>query len=253
MSLHHTAWTNQNLANPHAIENKAQRVQAMFSAIAPRYDLNNRIHSLGQDQAWRRLAANTAAVRKGDVVLDVACGTGDLALAFATGPASRVLAVDFTYNMLAEAQHKQATANTTVPHYQVGDALRLPIASESVDVVSIAFGIRNVTDPIRAIEEFYRVLRPGGRLIILEFSEPTHRWIRALYHFYFKRIMPHTASWIAWDRSGAYKYLPRSVSTFLDPQAITQAMQTTGFRETLLRRLTFGIAVLYRGIKPPPS
>lgn len=245
------AWTNQELAHPHAVLDKAQRVKSMFSAIAPRYDLNNRIHSLGRDQAWRRLAANTACARSGDVVLDVACGTGDLALAFAKGPARRVLAVDFTFNMLVEAQRKRPTAQAAVdPSYQVGDALRLPVASESVDVVSIAFGIRNVTDPVRAIGEFYRVLRPGGRLVILEFSEPTQGWIRALYHFYFKHVMPHTASLIARDRSGAYKYLPRSVSTFLDRQAMTRAMTDKGFEDTQLRPLTFGIAVLYRGVKP---
>jgi len=239
------------LTNPHAMDDKAQRVKAMFSAIAPRYDLNNRIHSLCQDQAWRRLAAKAAKVQKGDVVLDVACGTGDLALAFANGPASRVLGIDFTLNMLTEAKHKNPSiAGARHPQYQVGDALRLPTANTSVDVVSIAFGIRNVCNPQRAIREFYRVLRPGGRLVILEFSEPKFRPIRMMYHLYFNHIMPRTASLIARDRSGAYKYLPRSVTTFLDRHAMIKAMQDAGFEQTRLRPLTFGIAVLYRGTKP---
>jgi len=222
----------------------------MFAAIAPTYDLNNRLHSMGRDQAWRRRAVRLAQVCAGDVVLDVACGTGDLALAFSASSAARVLGVDFTYGMLTQAKRKTPPAGRVIPVYQAGDAMRLPIADQSVDVVSIAFGIRNVVDPARAIREFYRVLRPGGRLLILEFSQPANPLVRGVYNLYFKHIMPRTAALIAGDRSGAYKYLPRSVSTFLDRRAVVELLEASGFTQTTLWPFTLGIAVIYRGLKP---
>ncbi len=247
-------WTSQDLsANPHAVADKARRVEQMFAAIARSYDLNNRVHSLGRDQAWRRATVRMAQVRSGETILDVACGTGDLAMAFARTEAARVIGIDFTYNMLAVAHRKLADlqGRRHAPlSYHAGDAMRLPIADSSVDVVSIAFGIRNVANPAAAMAEFHRVLRPGGRVIILEFSTPTQPILRNLYNFYFHHIMPRTASWIARDRSGAYKYLPRSVNTFIDRTAMMSMMHDAGFTETHHQPLTFGIAVAYRGIKP---
>ncbi len=243
------AWTDKELISPHTIEDKAQRVRAMFTAIAPRYDLNNRLHSLGRDQAWRRLTVKTVGVRPGDVVLDVACGTGDLALAFVRSGARCVLGVDFTFPMLAAASGKASISGCRRPCYQMGDALRLPIADASVDVVSIAFGIRNVADPAAAFREFFRVLRPGGRLVVLEFSRPRNLIVRSLYDVYFNHIMPCTAAAISGDRTGAYRYLPRSVNTFLDGQAMIQLIQDVGFAQTTQRPLTLGIAVIYRGVK----
>lgn len=266
------AWSQDDLKNnPHAAADKARRVQQMFSAIAPSYDLNNRLHSMGRDQAWRRAAVKMAQIKPGDVVLDVACGTGDLSMAFRQAGAARVIGVDFTYEMLAVAERKAAGVGDRVPGveasdnstdnrdvsaspkpaltYHTGDAMRLPIADASVDVVSIAFGIRNVAQPQRAIAEFFRVLRPGGRLIILEFSLPTNPVLRGLYNFYFKHIMPRTATLIARDKSGAYKYLPRSVNTFINRETLTTMMREAGFIEPAQKAVTFGIAVIYRGIK----
>ncbi len=248
------AWTSQDLsANPHAVADKARRVEQMFAAIARSYDLNNRVHSLGRDQAWRRAAVKLAQVKPGETVLDVACGTGDLSLAFARTEAKRVIGVDFTYNMLAVAQrktHAAASPRRTPVTYYAGDAMRLPLRDASVDVVSIAFGIRNVADPAAALAEFHRVLRPGGRVIVLEFSVPTQPILRGLYNFYFHHIMPHTASLIARDRSGAYKYLPRSVNTFIDRATMMRMMGDAGFSDATHQPLTFGIAVAYRGVKP---
>ncbi len=158
----------------------------MFAAIAGAYDLNNRLHSLWQDQAWRRFAVRQANVRPGERVLDVACGTGDLTQAFARSPAAGVIGMDFTPEMLDVARVKQqrlseVTAAKIV--YAQGDAQRLPYAAQSFDVVSIAFGIRNVESPALALAEFRRVLRPCGRLIILEFDRPSWaplRWFNDL-------------------------------------------------------------------------
>ncbi|HUB26642.1 MAG TPA: class I SAM-dependent methyltransferase, partial [Tepidisphaeraceae bacterium] len=126
--------------------------------------------------------------------------------------------------------------------------LCLPLPDASADVVSIAFGIRNVADPAAACREFRRVLRPGGRLIILEFSLPANPLLRALYNFYFRRILPRTATWISGDKTGAYRYLPESVNTFIDRASMTQMMSAAGFSQVTQHPMTFGICVCYRGI-----
>jgi len=243
------AWAADALVDPHAAADKAQRIERMFAAIAPSYDLNNRVHSLGRDQAWRRAAVNAAQVKPGDVVLDVACGTGDLAMAFAAGGAARVFGVDFTVEMLELAGRKLAGAEHSAC-YVAGDAMRLPVADEAADVVSIAFGIRNVTGPAVAAGEFHRVLRPGGRVVVLEFSMPGNALLRSLYSFYFCYVMPRTAALIAGDRSGAYRYLPRSVNTFLDRAQTVAMLEEAGFSDVTVKPLTFGIAAIYRGVKP---
>lgn len=242
------AWTQGDLANPHTVGDKARRVEQMFAAIAPSYDLNNRVHSLWRDQAWRRAAVRIANVKPTDVVLDVACGTGDLSAAFLAGGAQRVVGIDFTVNMLRVAQTKR-TQHAQPLTYQAGDAMRLPVADSSVDVVSIAFGIRNVAKPEQAMAEFARVLRPGGRLIVLEFSLPTNPLLLAGYNFYFRHVMPRTASLLARDRSGAYRYLPQSVNTFIDRAGMAKMMQDVGFTQITQKPMTFGIAVCYRGVK----
>ncbi len=241
-------WDDQRLADPHGAPDKGRRVQRMFAAIAPSYDLNNRLHSLWRDQAWRRAAVELAHPRQTDTVLDVACGTGDLTLAFATRKAKRVIGVDFVHEMLAIADGKTADRGPQ-PAYAAGDAMRLPVADRSVDIVSIAFGLRNVADPRKAIAEFYRVLKPGGRLVILEFGLPRSPVLRWGYNLYFRHVLPRTATWVSGDRSGAYKYLPESVNTFIDRPRIVQMMTDTGFVSVQQRPMTFGIAVAYLGFR----
>jgi demethylmenaquinone methyltransferase/2-methoxy-6-polyprenyl-1,4-benzoquinol methylase len=244
------AWDSARLADPHAAADKAGRVRRMFAAIAPSYDVNNRLHSLWRDQAWRRAAVRLAEVGPGDVVLDVACGTGDLALALADRGPARVIGVDFVEPMLAMARCKSTASRRPSPiAYTVGDAMALPLADRSVDVVSIAFGLRNVTAPQKAIESFYRVLRPGGRLVVLEFSLPANPLLRSAYNLYFRHVLPRTATLIAGDRTGAYRYLPESVNTFIDRAGIVGLMHDAGFTGVQARAMTLGIAVAYLGYR----
>jgi len=249
------AWSDADLAqSPHVRSDKPERVRRMFAAIAKSYDLNNRVHSLWQDQAWRRFAVRWSGLKPTDAVLDVACGTGDLSEAFARAGAASVIGLDFTYEMLEVAGHKAGTRpanwNTARIAYIQGDAQELPIADASVDVVSIAFGIRNVLEPSRAALEFRRVLRPGGRLVVLEFAEPRFppvRWFNALYC---RRIMPVTATLIAGDKSGAYKYLPKSVQTFMSPEQMSAMLSAAGFVDIQHRSLSLGICTCYRAFVP---
>ncbi len=243
-------WNEPQLADPHRVPDKAARVRRMFAAIADSYDLNNRVHSLWRDQVWRRRVVALCEVQGNDVVVDVACGTGDLALAFAGAAPRRVVGIDFTHPMLTAADRKRGDHRDPCPvDFITGDATRLPLAEKSADVASIAFGIRNVVDPALAAAEFHRVLRPGGRAAILEFSLPTNPALRAMYQFYFSRIMPVTATLLSGDRSGAYRYLPRSVNTFLDRSAMVEMLETAGFVDVRATALTFGIAVAYVGLK----
>lgn len=227
----------------------------MFSAIARRYDLNNRLHSFGRDQAWRRRAVRLAAVMPEDRVLDVACGTGDLAFEFTRAGVSSVTAVDFTPEMLDLARQKarRHLFEGTSIEFAEGDALDLKYDDEAFTIVSIAFGIRNVTEPIRAIREFHRVLEPGGRIVILEFSEPTNPLLRGVNRLYCRHIMPWTASLIARDRSGAYRYLPKSVDSFLDRGEMAALLAGEGFDDVRITPLTFGVCCVYTGVRGRPA
>lgn len=224
----------------------------MFAAIARSYDLNNRVHSLWQDQLWRTYAVRWAAPAPTDTVLDVACGTGDLSQAFARAGAKSVVGLDFTFEMLAIARQKAEAlppnGRASVLTYFQGDAQKLPFPDATFDVVSIAFGIRNVLEPARAVGEFRRVLKPGGRLVILEFAEPKFAPIRWFNDVYCRRIMPVTATWIAHDKSGAYKYLPKSVATFMRPEDLKGMMTSAGFAQVEDRSLSLGICRCYRGV-----
>lgn len=261
-SIPTAAWDDRLLQNPHAVADKRSRVQKMFAAIAPSYDLNNRLHSLWMDQRWRRKAVKLAGLKGTDRVVDVACGTGDLIEAFRQvgdfldpeWPESagvRYVGLDFTYEMLPIARRKARFYDVvSAIRFLNGDALSLPLPGACCDVVSIAFGIRNVQDPAAAIREFRRILRPGGRLIILEFSLPTNRVLRRLYNFYFRKILPTTATLISRDKTGAYKYLPESVNTFIGREQMMGMMQQAGFGQVEQFPMTFGVCVCYRGVVP---
>jgi len=225
----------------------------MFGAIADSYDLNNRLHSLWQDVRWRNFAVKVAQIQPGDQVLDVACGTGDLTQAFARrSDISKVVGLDFTPAMLAHAGEKRVKLNPDIASkltYMEGDAQQLPFDDASFDVLSIAWGIRNVADPARALREFHRVLKTGGRLVVLEFDHPSNPVVRWFNDFYCGTIMPRTATWISGDKSGAYKYLPKSVSTFTPRAEFEKHLMTAKFASVRSWTLSLGICVCYRGIK----
>ena len=264
------AWSADLLSDPHAVADKRRRVRDMFAAIAPSYDLNNRLHSFWRDQAWRKAAVKIAELKPTDTVVDVACGTGDLALAFYSelalnfadrqAPGIKVIGIDFTYEMLPLAVEKGLRSNVVLVRGETftaddgmlwlnGDAQQLPLPDACCDVVSIAFGIRNVQNVDAALAEFYRVLRPGGRVIVLEFSEPTNPIIRSLNRFYTGQVMPRTATWISRDKSGAYAYLPKSVKTFMTREQMAKHLADAGFTAITQKPMTFGVCVAYRGVK----
>ncbi len=241
------AWSESDLqANPHDREDKPSRVRDMFGAIAHKYDLNNRLHSFWRDQAWRRKAVRIANVHPTDRVLDVACGTGDLTRAFLKANPAKVTGLDFTPEMLEIARTKVGGVE-----FIEGDAMNLPFEDASFDVCSIAFGIRNVADPAKALAEFRRVLAPGGRLIILEFTDPPLAPIRICNNIYTRRIMPITATLISRDKSGAYKYLPRSVQTFYTRDQMKSAIAAAGFENPAHTDLTLGVCACYRASVAP--
>ncbi|MDP7006218.1 MAG: bifunctional demethylmenaquinone methyltransferase/2-methoxy-6-polyprenyl-1,4-benzoquinol methylase UbiE [Phycisphaerales bacterium] len=244
-----TVWSSDDLnSNPHQSVDKPERVERMFSAIARKYDLNNRLHSLWQDQIWRQKTVKAANLSIHDEVVDVACGTGDLAMAFCREGAKSVIGVDFTHAMLEIAIDKAREVGLEID-YRQGDAMKLNLADESADIVSIAFGIRNVLKPQVAFNEFYRILRPSGRLVVLEFSTPKNNLMRKLNNFYIKKIMPTTATVIAQDRSGAYKYLPKSVETFSGPEELAKMIEKSGFSNINHQPLTFGVCTITAATK----
>ncbi len=249
------AWGPARLSgNPHEDREKALRVHAMFEAIARRYDLNNRLHSFGRDVAWRRAAVRAAGVGSGDDVLDVACGTGDLSAALHEAGVKRVLGIDFSQAMLdlAIAKSRRLRGPGAI-EYRLGDAMDLALPDASFDAVTIAFGLRNVAEPPRALREFRRVLRPGGRLVVLEFSEPRQPIVRWMNRLYTEQIMPVTATVVSGDRSGAYRYLPRSVRTFPDPVALSAQIADAGFAEVARTPLTFGVCTIHTATVPAES
>ena len=254
-------WTAEKLKNPHAASDKARRVRDMFAAISGSYDLNNRLFSLGIDRRWRRRAVKLSALKPLNIVIDVACGTGDLSICYAKALAQAqllampqeeihpsVVGIDFTFEMLPPAKRKSQVANPKLDiPFIAGDAMALPLPDACCDVVSIAFGIRNVTDPAAALAEFRRVLRPGGRVVVLEFSLPTNPAIRAVYNFYFNQVLTRAATVVSGDKTGAYHYLSASVNTFIGRSEMVELMRAAGFERVEQHPLTFGVAVCYVG------
>jgi demethylmenaquinone methyltransferase/2-methoxy-6-polyprenyl-1,4-benzoquinol methylase len=225
-------------------------VRRMFSAIAPRYDLLNRVLSLRIDVLWRKKAivALNIGRRPDGVYLDVCAGTLDVgaALVKTRGFAGRVIGADFAEPMLRAGAGKAAVSVLTPV---TADALQLPFAAGKMAGAIVAFGIRNVADLDAGLREVYRVLEPGARFVILEFTTPRSRVVRAAYHAYFHHVLPRIGALVSGHQT-AYAYLPKSVAHFPEEQALATRMEQAGFTDVHWQTLTFGIAAVHRGTRP---
>lgn len=221
----------------------------MFDAIAPRYDLLNAVLSLGIDRGWRREAVAAALAKGPRDVLDVATGTADLAIALHRGrPGANVTGVDFSESMLDVGRAKAARAGVAV-RLEVGDGTALPYPDGAFDAVTIAYGLRNFADVDAGLREFRRVLRSGGRLVVLEFPPPPRGIFGRLFRAYFTRVVPLVGGWLS-GRRGAYTYLPASVLAFPDPAALAARMRAAGFAGVTYRLQTLGVSALHQGDVP---
>ena len=222
----------------------------MFSGIARRYDLLNHVLSGNTDKRWRRkVRAMLEGILADEnaVVLDVACGTGDLSIELKTNAKARVIGSDFCHPMLAVAREK----TERIPWIE-GDALSMPFGDKSFDAVTIAFGLRNLANFRDGLVELRRILKPGGRLVVLEFSSPVVPGFRQAFNFYFTRVLPRIGGMVSGDR-GAYEYLPDSVSKFPDQKALAALMRDCGFDDVEYRNLTGGIAAIHTGLRSPAA
>jgi len=231
--------TNYTGPDPH-------KIRSMFAAISSRYDRTNTVLSAGIHHLWRRKAVRVANVQEGDSVLDCATGTGDLAIAFkkAVGASGRVTGTDFVPEMLEIARTKASDIT-----FEVADVTRLPYDDDAFDVSSISFGIRNVNDPRKGVSELARVVKPGGRVIVLEFGQPRARSFGAIYNVYNKHVLPRVGGILTGDRE-AYNYLQTSAERFPSGDEFVQLMRESAqFSTVECTPLTFGIAWLYKAVK----
>jgi demethylmenaquinone methyltransferase/2-methoxy-6-polyprenyl-1,4-benzoquinol methylase len=234
----------------HAVDDPGAQVERMFSAIAPRYDLLNRVLSAGRDRVWRREAIRATALPRQGRLLDVCTGTADMALETARQfPDARIVGVDFSRPMISLGLAKVERAHLKDRiQLQVAPAEALPFPDGSFDATTVAFGLRNLPDRLRGLREMHRVLRPGGRAVILEFNTPISPLFRRVYLWYFHRILP----WIGRLVSGhpsAYSYLPASVADFPSLDGLAAWMREAGFAEVTYRLLTGGIVAIHVGRK----
>ncbi|CCQ91541.1 Ubiquinone/menaquinone biosynthesis methyltransferase ubiE [Nitrospina gracilis 3/211] len=228
------------------------QIQSMFNAIAPRYDFLNRVLSCGVDRFWRKRAVSRLLMKPGGRYLDIACGTGDVALEYFEHPAEsprQVVALDFSEAMLARAGRKFEARNRANALPRVcGAAEALPFPNNSFDGISVAFGVRNFADREQGLREMARVLRPGGRAVILEFSLPRQPVLREPYRVYFERVLPEVGRWVS-GHPEAYTYLPQSVGVFPERDEFVFLMHRAGFNKVRFRDMTFGIVTLYVGVR----
>lgn len=232
-----------------ALEERERYVQDLFRRVAPKYDFLNRLLSFRRDVAWRRFTARKAGLEPGGSVLDVATGTGDLAfdLAEVVGSTGRVVGLDFTEAMLVRARAKADKLGLAdVCRFVQGNALELPFEDAQFDAATIAFGLRNVVDRERCLLEMRRVVKPGGRVLVLEFSQPVWPVFRQVYLLYFRHILPFIGRLVQGD-ADTYRYLPETVLAFPDQEALAANMRNLGFHNVHYYNLSGGICCLHIG------
>lgn len=231
-------------------QSTASAVRSMFASVAPRYDLLNHLLSLGFDIRWRRAtvrALQPVLEKPSSVVVDLCCGTGDLALALRRASAGKVMGTDFCHPMLQRAREKSAQLSKSTVFLEA-DTLRLPFQDVSVDALTIAFGFRNLTNYRRGVQEMHRVLRPGGLVAILEFSHVAWPVFGPLFRLYFRRVLPLLGSWVS-GVSGPYQYLPDSVLRFPAQETLAGMLREEGFTNVRYRNFTGGVAALHLGVR----
>ncbi|MCV2395636.1 demethylmenaquinone methyltransferase [Actinotalea sp. M2MS4P-6] len=226
-----------------SLDKRPHEVAAMFDGIARRYDLTNDVISLGQDRRWRTATVEAVGARPGETVLDLAAGTGTSSEPF-DAAGVRVVPCDFSVGMLEVGKRRRPDLAFTA-----GDATRLPFADESFDAVTISFGLRNVVDTPAALAEMLRVTRPGGRLVVTEFSTPVREPLRTVYSEYLMRALPPVARAVSRDPD-AYVYLAESISAWPDQRGLAHLMESVGWRDVAFRNLSGGIVALHRATRP---
>ncbi|HEY8716970.1 demethylmenaquinone methyltransferase [Pengzhenrongella sp.] len=226
-----------------SLDKQPHEVAEMFDGIASRYDLTNDVMSLGQDRRWRAATIRALGVQAGDRVLDLAAGTGTSSVPLADAGVD-VVPCDFSYGMLAVGKRRRPDLG-----FVAGDATRLPFADESFDAVTISFGLRNVVDTDAALREMLRVTRPGGRLVVCEFSHATLAPFRTVYENYLMRALPVIARAVS-KETDAYAYLSESIRSWPDQRALGHLLRAAGWRDVAYRNLSGGIVALHRGTRP---
>ena len=215
----------------------------MFDSVAPTYDLTNDLLSLGQSRLWRGRVAKLVASKSGHTILDLAAGTGSSSIAFA-GPGVKVIATDFSEGMLAEGRKRHPELD-----FRFADATNLPFEEKSVDAVTISFGLRNVVDVPKALGEMFRVLKPGGRVVICEFSKVTLPVFKQFYNFYLTKVLPRVSG-LASKTPEAYTYLADSIVAWPDQAGLAVELIDAGFENVTYKNLSFGVVAIHVGFKP---
>jgi demethylmenaquinone methyltransferase / 2-methoxy-6-polyprenyl-1,4-benzoquinol methylase len=229
--------------NRASLEKKPREVARMFDGVAQRYDLTNDVLSLGQDRIWRVATRKAVGARPGERVLDLAAGTGTSSEEYADAGID-VVPCDFSTGMMAVGKRRRPD----LP-FVAGDATALPFADQAFDAVTISFGLRNVVDTDRALREMLRVTRPGGRLVVCEFSRPTWTPFRAVYETYLGQVLPRVASLVS-SNTDAYTYLTESILTWPAQRELAGTLQRAGWRQVAYRNLSGGIVALHRAVRP---
>ncbi len=232
-------------------DNDSNQIQSMFNALAPRYDFLNRVLSVGYDKYWRKVAVNQFGNISNKTILDVATGTADIVLEIARRHPEplQIIGMDFSQSMLKLGSNKISEKNfkKEIPLIPAS-AENIPLKDEIFDGAITAFGVRNFSDTQKGLLEMYRVLKPNGKIVVLEFSFPRYTIPQYLYRFYFEKILPLVGRIISGHKT-AYSYLPASVSNFPQGEAFKQLLENSGFKRVSLKTLTLGIVTLYTGIK----